>query len=109
MDNPFAKFFGENKTQESVKPPEVPITVGGKPLEEYNDDDLPPGAEYADEDCEGCESEYDDCGVIEKSVGSKHPGGTLADNAKLGELNKGYAKASKGVQERRAGKITFKK
>lgn len=124
MDNPFAKFFGENKKPDNSRSSEAPITVGGKPLTEYNDD-LPPGAEYVDEDCEGCEcggecdcggecrchvdSKYDDLGVIEKQAGDKHPGGTLADNARLGQLNKGYVKASKEVQARRAGKITFKK
>lgn len=106
MENPFAKFFGGNNNQEK---PEAPITVDGKPLSEY--DDLPKGAEFVDEDCEGCacDDEYDDRGVIEKIAGKRHPGGTLAANAKLGELNRGYAKPGKGVKARRASKIILKK
>jgi len=46
MKNPFAKFFAK------YKKPEIP-----KPLFKCNDDVLPPGVEYAEEDCEGC-----DCG-----------------------------------------------
>lgn len=62
MGNFLAKIFGINKDKQLLKP-KSPGNFNDSEVFSFDSEDLPAGAEYVDEDCEGCECDGGgDCG-----------------------------------------------